>query len=126
MCILCKNFMKYSFKGVIILLKFRKTNVLTVVSCAAMSLQHGSSLADRGYPVDTTVRFECSRGYDLSGSASTTCETSGLWSQPTPTCSQGEINEIYVVRVSHAPKAISLAQKVSKVFVYTKFQIIFL
>ena len=76
-------------------------NVLSVIYCAALSIENGrvkctgSPLPDGGYPVDTTVHFECDRGNDLSGSASSTCETSGLWSQPTPTCNQGNTNKIF-------------------------------
>ena len=32
--------------------------------------------------------FTCNHGYSLSGSSSRTCQTSGNWEQPIPTCTQ--------------------------------------
>ena len=74
-------------------------HILTVVTCDPLqSLQNGeityneSMLTNGEYPVDTLASFMCNRGYDLSESGSSICQTSGDWDE-TPTCNQGnEIN----------------------------------
>ncbi|XP_071497251.1 uncharacterized protein [Diadema antillarum] len=37
-------------------------------------------------PAGNDCEFECSRGYVIQGSATTTCGLSGTWEQPLPTC----------------------------------------
>ena len=48
------------------------------------------------YLEDTTAYFECYLGYSLNGSESRICQSSGNWSQQTPTCNLGNIL-IYIV-----------------------------
>ena len=67
--------------------------ILIVVTCDPLqNLENGdinyneSLLTNGEYPVDTLASFMCNRGYDLSGSDSGTCQTSGDWDQQTPTC----------------------------------------
>ena len=47
-------------------------------------------LSNGQYLVDTTVTFTCDSGYSLQGSASSTCQVSGIWDPLPPTCSLGE------------------------------------
>ena len=41
------------------------------------------------YTINTTASFRCNHGFSLSGSESSTCETSRNWSHQTPICEQG-------------------------------------
>ena len=77
----------------------------TVVGCAPFTLKNGtlvhcggSLLASGSYPVGTKVTFVCDPGYKLSGSRSSTCQTSGLWSHQPPTCNQGNGSWEYDIR----------------------------
>ena len=36
--------------------------------------------------VESTATFSCSSGYILNGTAIVTCQESGYWSDPVPTC----------------------------------------
>ena len=38
------------------------------------------------YSVGTNVAFSCDPGYELEGSISSTCDDSGSWNPPPPTC----------------------------------------
>ena len=42
------------------------------------------------YIPGTTVSFMCDTGYRLDGSDSSTCQTSGTWDPPPPTCLFGK------------------------------------
>ena len=48
------------------------------------------SVTDGRYRINTVATFQCDDGYYLSGTNSTTCESSGFlianWSEQTPTC----------------------------------------
>ncbi|MDB5218181.1 MAG: hypothetical protein JWO86_6108 [Myxococcaceae bacterium] len=46
---------------------------------------HGSVTSTTGVTGDTRT-FSCSAGYTLTGSATTTCQASHAWSNPSPTC----------------------------------------
>ena len=48
-----------------------------------------SPVTNGEYPVDTTVSFTCNYGYMRTGSTSSTCQTSGNWTEQSPTCMQG-------------------------------------
>ena len=68
-----------------------------LVTCPAPSLQNGelhydSSQVFEGYPVETVASFTCHDGFILSGSNSTTCQTSGDWNLETPVCNQSNEN----------------------------------
>ena len=46
------------------------------------------------YPVGTNIHFSCDSGYNLTdykliGSDSSSCNASGFWNAPPPTCKQG-------------------------------------
>ena len=64
-----------------------KFYVLLVVTCPALNLANGniiftdSTLENGGYPVGTDASFTCNEGYFLIGSESTTCKTSGAWTE---------------------------------------------
>ena len=63
-----------------------------LVTCPNLQLEYGhinyndSQTADGGYIVDTVASFICNQGYSLTGSRTSTCQTSGNWSQQLPTC----------------------------------------
>ena len=76
---------------------FKQVYVFSVVTCPTLSLANGeisynASQANTGYPVDTHASFMCNLGYTLSGSSSSSCQTSGYWNQASPIC--GESNKI--------------------------------
>ena len=69
-------------------------NCFSAVICSAISLPNGevsytTSQANGGYVVDTIATFTCSSQSDLSGSSSSTCQSSGnsaVWNPQTPIC----------------------------------------
>ena len=68
-----------------------------VVTCPALILQNGEVNYDlsqvfEGYPVETVASFACNDGFMLSGSNTTTCQTSGVWSLETPVCTRSNEN----------------------------------
>ena len=76
--------------------------MFTLATCAQLNLDNGgvtyneSMVMTDEYPVDTLASFSCDRGYNLNGSATSTCQTSGEWDQDTPTCEQGnEMGRLY-------------------------------
>ena len=69
-------------------------NFITV-TCQDRSLSDGNVDFDRDpvdnsqyglYPVNTTSTFRCRDGYSVFGHNSSTCQISGRWSEPAPTC----------------------------------------
>ena len=52
-------------------------------------------MPNRRYPVAATANFTCNYGYNLNGSASSTCLNSLNWSEQIPVCDQGK--EIYII-----------------------------
>ena len=64
----------------------------SIITCAALNLTNGEVTYNLqptmtgGYPIDTAASFMCSSGYDLSGSNSSICQTSGNWREEIPTC----------------------------------------
>ena len=71
-----------------------------VVTCTSLSLENGQisyndSQLNNDYHVDTVATFTCNYGYTLSGSESSTCLTSGAWSQKTPNCTQSNEKKIF-------------------------------
>ena len=76
---------------------FIQNHYIDIVACEALSIENGqvkckeTRLPSGEYPVDAQVHFECNRGYDLSGSDSSTCQSSGLWNNQPPTCDIGNI-----------------------------------
>ena len=81
-----------------------RLNIITAVTCEALSLSNGrlsynKPQATNGkYPVDTTVSFTCNHGFRKTGSSSSTCQTSGSWNQQTPTCTQ---SKAIILLISH-------------------------
>ena len=68
------------------------------VTCSALEIpKNGQVSYDRDptnevqNPMDTTATFMCNPGFSLVGDFSTICQTSGSWSQQTPTCISNEI-----------------------------------
>ena len=51
-------------------------------------VNYSTEAVSGSYDVDTMATFLCTHGYSLSGSSSRTCQTSGNWEQPIPTCIQ--------------------------------------
>ena len=49
------------------------------------------------YPQNTTVTFTCNYGDPLDGDTSATCEASGNWSHPVPTCIGNEQDLIFLL-----------------------------
>ena len=47
------------------------------------------------YSVGTIASFLCDSGYELDGSVSSTCHTSGSWNPSPPTCTQG--NQTFLI-----------------------------
>ena len=75
-----------------------------VVTCPDLSLANGQITYDplsssNQYPVDSVASFTCDYGYRLLGSDSTTCHSSGTWSEPTPTCTLGIKISIILISV---------------------------
>ena len=73
------------------------------MSCPALSLSNGTVNYDRDranngqYPVNTTATFTCDDDYYPDGDESTTCESSGIWSQSIPTCMSNDIKiNVYI------------------------------
>ena len=70
------------------------TNIL-VPSCEELNLENGEidyseSLMPNGrYPVTARANFTCNYGYNLNGSASSSCLDSLNWSEQIPICDQG-------------------------------------
>ena len=67
--------------------------VITLVTCERLSLGNGTvtyneTMSDV-YSVDTVATFVCDRGFDPVGSTSSSCQTSGEWSEQPPACDQG-------------------------------------
>ena len=84
------------------LIKYRLQKYFIAVTCSALNLQHGSidyngamQVGGR-YAVSTVASFSCSRGFNLAGSSSRRCETSGTWTQTTPTCNQSKQQNIII------------------------------
>ena len=70
--------------------------IITVGTCAALQtlengeISYSASPATNGrYIVNTMASFKCDRGYDSSGSNSSTCQTSLDWNPTTPVCMRG-------------------------------------
>ena len=67
-----------------------------VVTCTDSTPANGQAeplgQSNGQYLVDITVFFTCDSGYSLEGSASSTCQVSGIWDPTTPTCSGKEGN----------------------------------
>ena len=65
-----------------------------ITTCASLHLPNGNidydktAVTTNEYPVDTIASFTCIYGFKRTGSASSTCQNSGTWSQHTPGCSQ--------------------------------------
>ena len=65
-----------------------------VVNYPDLSLVNGQItydplLLNNQHPLDSVASFECNYGYNITGPNSSTCETSGTWSQQSPMCIQG-------------------------------------
>ncbi|XP_078666466.1 uncharacterized protein LOC144908605 isoform X2 [Branchiostoma floridae x Branchiostoma belcheri] len=59
----------------------------TPVQCPARAAPANGAVSPTGavsYP--NSVTFTCNQGYVLNGTADTTCQTDGTWSNPVPTC----------------------------------------
>ena len=88
-------FLKYLFKCI---------SYYVEATCPELSLENGQITYDplrssSQSPVDSVASFECDYGYKLHGSSSTTCQTSGTWSEQTPKCIQGTKLHITMVSV---------------------------
>ena len=46
-----------------------------------------------GYSVNTMASFSCDTFYHREGNSSAICQSSGNWSEPTPTCNSSNVNE---------------------------------
>ena len=56
-----------------------------------------SPVTTRFYSVGTNVSFSCDSEYELFGSSASSCNGSGFWNPPAPTCRQGdETNDILI------------------------------
>ncbi|KAM9848400.1 L-selectin [Aulostomus maculatus] len=59
----------------------------TDVECPSLSQPNGYfSCAEGNRSVNSTCRFKCHPGFLMTGSPVVTCETTGAWSGPRPTC----------------------------------------
>ena len=70
-----------------------------LVICPTLNLENGKvdyhkSPVEGGYPVDTIAVFTCKHGYYHNDSFLSFCQTSGHWTQETPTCIQSNENHI--------------------------------
>ena len=69
------------------------------VSCRFLRLQNGEvsynnvSSLDESFPVNTTASFSCNSHYRRDGPSSVTCQTSGNWTEETPTCTASNGND---------------------------------
>ena len=69
-----------------------ETKMTFLVRCPVLSLANGQvsyqyNMVEDGSPdVGSVASFTCNSGYSLHGDSSRTCQTSGSWSQQTPTC----------------------------------------
>ena len=61
----------------------------------------------KGYPVDTVASFICNNGYNISGSPSSICQSSGNWNQQTPICNQGNIKYSVSICITLSLKQLS-------------------
>ena len=74
---------------------------IDAVTYSSLSLSNGEvsysgSAMNGEYPVNTVASFTCNSGYALSGSESSTCETSGTWNEQDQMCNQGEVKGIWL------------------------------
>ena len=74
---------------------------IDAVTCSSLSLSndevsYSGSAVNGEYPVNTVASFTCNSGYALSGSESSTCETSGTWNEQYQMCNQGEVEGIWL------------------------------
>ena len=80
------------------LTEFLKYSVGACPSLGSLSngqVSYDSNPDDDGqYPVNATATFTCEEGFYLDTEYnSTTCQDSGNWNQPTPTCTGNKIEE---------------------------------
>ena len=72
-------------------------NVKTiVVTCEDPTLMNGQVNPTGQSSANTTVSFMCHSGYNLQGSTSSTCQNSGTWVPPLPTCLEGNEVIMYI------------------------------
>ena len=71
-----------------------------VVTCAKLRLPsnggiisyNGAMQMDGRYPVGTVASFSCPRGTNRVGSSARKCDSSGTWTQTTPSCNLSNNN----------------------------------
>ena len=79
-------------------------NFFPLVTCSDITVANGEVTYDvlrlnGSYPVNTVATFSCDSGFSLSGSISSTCQTSTAWifgnlEPQIPTCNLGNENII--------------------------------
>ena len=57
---------------------------------------HGAKEGN-GYQYGQSVKFTCTTGYQLQGSATRTCQTNGQWTGTQPTCNSKQRSQSFLV-----------------------------
>ncbi len=58
----------------------------TAVDCGPLTIANGAVDTSFGTTFMMTATYTCNTGYNIVGSESRTCGTSGVWSSTAPTC----------------------------------------
>ena len=61
--------------------------ILTAVDCGTMTIPANGQVSHTGGTTfGQTATYSCNTGYNLVGSSTRTCQSTGVWSGSTPTC----------------------------------------
>ena len=67
-----------------------------VVDCGDPGTVDHATKAGSIYIYNNVVTYTCNTGYEMSGSASITCQASGFWSDNQPICTSKMLQEFYL------------------------------
>jgi len=75
-----------------------------VIECDSLPGISNGIVVQSGTTVDSTVTYNCNRGFTLEGLATHTCQADGEWSGEAPTCERKLLNikQFYLPKSYHA------------------------
>ena len=78
---------RHSFPKLSHLIQQNHLILLSVVDCESPGMIiDGTEFENNGTTYDSSITYECNLGYNMMGSDTITCQSSGQWSGPIPTC----------------------------------------